>query len=154
MLSDQGVPNGDVSRVANVLVVQTWKGVMDFKTVQNITCATQGVIYMAICPCKKIYIGLTSRQLRRRTRQHVLGIIAAREIENMEELRTLPQHFKECHNSDPTGLKVKGIDRVYSSIRGSDLNQVLAQKEMRWTVLLNTMHPFGLTETLNYSAFL
>lgn len=74
-----------------------------FKIVHNITCATHGVIYVAEGPCKKLYVGLTSRQLRRRTREHVLGISAAKDVAAIEELSTLPRHFKEFHNCHPNG---------------------------------------------------
>ncbi|XP_069624523.1 uncharacterized protein [Ranitomeya imitator] len=44
---------------------------------QRITCTTRNVIYFATCPCGLIYIGLTTRQLKVRVREHVLGIAAA-----------------------------------------------------------------------------
>ncbi|XP_073519484.1 uncharacterized protein [Phyllobates terribilis] len=64
-----------------------------------------GVIYCAKCPCNRIYVGLTSRELRRRTRERVLHIKAAKETDNVDELKTLPRHFKKFHNSDPSGLQ-------------------------------------------------
>ncbi|CAJ0964276.1 unnamed protein product [Ranitomeya imitator] len=54
------------------------------------------------------YIGLTSRELKVRTREHVRDIRAARDIvdaEALASLKTLPKHFRSFHESDPSGLK-------------------------------------------------
>lgn len=48
----------------------------EFKITHHITCNMTGVIYFALCPCGLIYVGLTTRQFRRRIREHVLGITA------------------------------------------------------------------------------
>lgn len=53
----------------------------EYKITHHITCSTSGVIYFATCPCGLIYIGMTTRQLRRSVREHVLGIIAAKKIQ-------------------------------------------------------------------------
>ncbi|XP_073508936.1 uncharacterized protein [Phyllobates terribilis] len=76
-----------------------------FKITHTVTCNTVGVIYSARCPCNKIYIGMTTRELCRRTREHVLDIRAASENDNLEELKTIPLHFKKFHNCDPSTLK-------------------------------------------------
>ena len=34
------------------------------------TCSTTGVIYMVTCPCRKVYIGKTTRQLKQRIAEH------------------------------------------------------------------------------------
>ncbi|XP_073513933.1 uncharacterized protein [Phyllobates terribilis] len=84
----------------------------EFKIVHTITCTTVGIIYCARCPCNKLYVGLTTRQLRRRVREHVLDIKAAREVENFDELKTLPRHFKRFHNSDPSGLQLFRLTNI------------------------------------------
>ncbi|CAJ0964275.1 unnamed protein product [Ranitomeya imitator] len=56
------------------------------------------------------YIGLTSRELKVRTREHVRDIRAARDIvdaEALASLKTLPKHFRSFHESDPSGLKIE-----------------------------------------------
>ncbi|XP_073516652.1 uncharacterized protein [Phyllobates terribilis] len=56
----------------------------EYTITHAITCTTIGVIYSARCPCDKIYIGMTTRELRKRTREHVLDIIAAKEVTNLD----------------------------------------------------------------------
>lgn len=82
----------------------------------------------------------------------MLGIIGAKNVS--DESRALPRHFKEFHNCGPTGLRIRGNDRVYSSVRGGDINRVLTLKNPKWIVTLNTLQPIGLNETINFSAFI
>lgn len=41
---------------------------------KHITCRSEGVIYCASCPCNLMYIGLTTRKLKVRIREHVIDI--------------------------------------------------------------------------------
>ncbi|XP_056417128.1 uncharacterized protein LOC130358228 isoform X1 [Hyla sarda] len=65
----------------------------EYKITHTITCNTIGIIYHGTCGL--IYIGLTTRELRRRVREHVLGILAAANEED-----------KEKHGCDPTGFRI------------------------------------------------
>ncbi|CAJ0947977.1 unnamed protein product [Ranitomeya imitator] len=114
-----------------------------YKITQAITCNTKAVIYHATCPCSKIYVGLTTRSLKLRVREH-----------KKKQHNTLPRHFKTYHNCDPTGLRVIGIDRIISDLRGGNISRRLAQKETRWIWTLRTLQPLGLNESLSYSPFL
>ncbi|CAJ0962564.1 unnamed protein product [Ranitomeya imitator] len=125
-----------------------------YKITQTITCNTKAVIYHATCPCSKIYVGLTTRPLKLRVREHVRDIRAAEKGETVEHLKTLPRHFKIHHGCDPTGLRVIGIDRIITDLRGGSVSRRLAQKESRWIWTLRTLQPLGLNEALNYSSFL
>ncbi|XP_056408621.1 uncharacterized protein LOC130313384 isoform X2 [Hyla sarda] len=60
---------------------------------QYISCTSTFVIYYATCGCSKIYIRLTSRELRIRTREHVRDILATKEEDDVTHLKTLPRHF-------------------------------------------------------------
>lgn len=80
--------------------------------------------------------------------------MAAKDINDPEELRTIPRHFKQHHNCDPTGFLVRGIDRIYPSSRGGDLLRTLAMKETKWITILDTVQPMGLNESVNFGAFL
>ncbi|CAJ0959600.1 unnamed protein product, partial [Ranitomeya imitator] len=73
-----------------------------YKIKKFITCTTRYVIYYAVCPCGLIYVGLTTRLLKVRVREHVLGIQAAAGHTDASTLKTIPRHFKEFHqcNSD------------------------------------------------------
>ncbi|CAJ0964054.1 unnamed protein product [Ranitomeya imitator] len=70
---------------------------MKFEIRAHITCATKGVIYYAQCPCQKIYIGMTSRELKIRVREHCLDIEKARTNTDDNTLKTLAKHFKKFH---------------------------------------------------------
>ncbi|XP_040269287.1 uncharacterized protein LOC120984423 isoform X1 [Bufo bufo] len=52
------------------------------------------------------YYGMTTRQLKRRTREHVLGIIGAKDEEDFSNLKTFPRHFKAYHYCNGSLLKV------------------------------------------------
>lgn len=67
---------------------------------QSITCNTKAVIYYATCPCPKIYVGLTSRELKVRVREHIRDIIAAKNTTDDRDLKPISKHFRLFHNSD------------------------------------------------------
>ncbi|XP_077125567.1 uncharacterized protein LOC143782231 isoform X2 [Ranitomeya variabilis] len=92
-------------------------GKKTFTITQHITCNTTGVIYYAQCPCPKVYVGLTSRALKIRVREHHNDIIKAKEVEDTIALKSLARHFKTHHNSNARLLKVIGIDKVYVWIK-------------------------------------
>ncbi|KAM4043753.1 uncharacterized protein ACNLHF_014024 [Anomaloglossus baeobatrachus] len=83
-----------------------------FKIQKYITCKSSFVIYLATCPCPKLYVGLTSRQLRTRTREHVRDIRNSKQVVDDTTLRTIPRHFKTFHGCDASGLKLKEPDVV------------------------------------------
>ncbi|CAJ0927082.1 unnamed protein product [Ranitomeya imitator] len=93
---------------------------------KRITCASRGVIYHASCPCNKVYIGLTTRELKIRTREHCRDIVNAKTTQEETPLKTLPRHFKQHHQCNPHELKIKGIDLVELGIRGGNLSKQLA----------------------------
>ncbi|XP_056416138.1 uncharacterized protein LOC130357468 [Hyla sarda] len=113
---------------------------------QKINCVTKGVVYVAQCPCELLYVGMTTRELRRRVREHILDINAAANETNLQSLKTLPRHFKLKHNSDATLLKFIGIDHVPVGIRGGQWKKLVAQRETRWIFRLDTLVPHGLNE--------
>ncbi|CAJ0930513.1 unnamed protein product [Ranitomeya imitator] len=119
-----------------------------------ITCSTKGVVYSAQCPCGKLYVGLTTRELRIRVREHVRDIDKARECEDPSQLKTIPRHFYRYHKSDSSLLKVKGIDVLQLGSRGGDLAKALAKLECKWIYRLGTLVPAGLNESFGFSAFL
>lgn len=38
----------------------------EYKITHTITCNTKNVVYFAVCPCNLIYVGLTTREFKRR----------------------------------------------------------------------------------------
>lgn len=125
-----------------------------FLITHTITCTTTAIIYQAVCPCELIYVGLTSREFRKRIREHILGIEAARQVQDESDLKTIPRHFRQYHNCDSTLLRFKAIDRVLYQRRGGNWKKVLAQKEIRWIYELNTCTPYGLNESASFAPFL
>ncbi|CAJ0966225.1 unnamed protein product [Ranitomeya imitator] len=140
--------------IARATTFQSADGKKQFNIRQHITCKTTQVIYYATCTCPKIYVGLTSRRLGMRTREHVRDIVAAESEPEVSLLKTLPRHFRLFHNCNPKHLSVRGIEHVQCGIRGGDIKRLLAQKECRWIFTLGTMVPDGLNETTGYSSFL
>ncbi|CAJ0944875.1 unnamed protein product [Ranitomeya imitator] len=112
---------------------QSSDGKHTYTITQNITCNSIGVVYYAVCPCGKIYVGLTSRPLKN-TR--------------------VPRHFKRRHNSNAKLLKVIGIDKVYIDQRGGNWRKNLAQLEAKWIFKINSVQPHGLNEVLSFAPFL
>ncbi|CAJ0967631.1 unnamed protein product [Ranitomeya imitator] len=119
-----------------------------------ISCATKGVVYCAHCPCGKIYIGLTTRELRIRTREHVRDIDRSKTVDDPSVLKTIPRHFFEHHNSNSSLLRIKGIDIVQMGSRGGNLAKNLARLESKWIYRLGSIAPQGLNENFGFSAFL
>lgn len=97
---------------------------------------------------------MTTRQLRRRVREHALGIIAARDEEDLNMLKPVPRHFKIQHDCDPKKLRVRGIDRVLFGQRGGDWKWILAQRETKWVYTLDTMVPRGLNDHMGFIPFI
>ncbi|CAJ0962602.1 unnamed protein product [Ranitomeya imitator] len=129
-------------------------GSKEFRITQHITCSTDHVVYYATCPCGLIYVGLTSRQLRIRIREHIRDIKAALNSSADEFLKPIPRHFKEKHGCNSHLLKVRGIDRVLMDGRGGDVRKRLAQLEAQWIVRIDCIRPKGLNEVLSFVPFL
>ncbi|KAM4050243.1 uncharacterized protein ACNLHF_014747 isoform 1-T1 [Anomaloglossus baeobatrachus] len=77
-------------------------GARTFDIRHYISCNSTGIIYYATCNCNLIYVGLTSRELKVRTREHVRDIIAAKQVklEDVDTLKTIPRHFRVHHRSE------------------------------------------------------
>lgn len=73
-----------------------------FEIKSFINCATSKVLYILECPCHKLYVGKTKRQLRVRFAEHLKSI-------RLKEDTPIAQHFLEFHQSNTCGLKVKGL---------------------------------------------
>ncbi|XP_040266912.1 uncharacterized protein LOC120981438 [Bufo bufo] len=64
-----------------------------------INCRTRNVVYGIICPCRQIYVGQTSQELRKRIQQHMSNInLAARDRADEEKtLTSVASHFLDHH---------------------------------------------------------
>ncbi|XP_069815789.1 uncharacterized protein [Dendropsophus ebraccatus] len=90
-----------------------------FKITQHITCNTVGVIYYATCPCNLIYVGLTTRKLKIRVREHIHDIRRAMEEEDIQQLKPILRHFKAVHDENANLLKIAyNSSTVFCSSKG------------------------------------
>ena len=128
-----------------------------------INCTTERVIYMLTCPCPKIYVGKTKRQLKVRIGEHIRDI---RNEEKEEEKRKKPgyiekfhdspvaRHFLQFHGGKSDGLKVKGFYTLNLPARRGDHDKILNQKEKWWIYTLKSLAPLGINTELSMQSFL
>lgn len=140
--------------ILNASTFNTSDGKKTYKILHNITCNTEGIVYLAQCPCGLSYVGLTSRKLKIHTREHVLDIQKSLLAPTYVLLKSLPRHFCDFHNGDPSRLMMTGMDKVFRGQRGGNWRRVLAQLECKWITTLNTIHHHGLNEVVGFSPFL
>ncbi|XP_071984330.1 uncharacterized protein [Engystomops pustulosus] len=119
-----------------------------------INCRSRGVIYGLICSCPKIYVGQTTQELRKRVQKHVSTINnAAQDLANGRQLSTVAKHFYAVHGNNPSKLKVVGLEKIQSNIRGGDPVPALLRQEARWIFRLGSLSPKGINEDMLFSGF-
>lgn len=115
---------------------------------------TSNVVYGIECPCRKIYVGQTSQELRRRIQQHFSNISLARRDQQQDKtLTTVASHYLPNHVGKYDKTKIIGLDQLRSTIRGGDLTPALLRSESRWIYRLNSVAPGGLKEDLHLTGF-
>lgn len=91
-----------------------------------ITCSTEFVIYAIVCPCKKIYVGRTSRKLRTRFGEHrrnmknknksITNKIQEDNTQKTKKGReyehTLSRHYRIHHGSTIGETKLFGLEAI------------------------------------------
>ncbi|KAM4701880.1 LOW QUALITY PROTEIN: peripheral-type benzodiazepine receptor-associated protein 1 [Discoglossus pictus] len=92
-------------------------------------CLSTHVVYIIVCKCKKIYVGKTIRQIRRRILEHVYSII--------NKLDTpISRHIRFYHQGDIKSLEFHIIKDIKTSIRGGNIDQKLMQEECNGYLLI------------------
>ncbi|XP_077148180.1 uncharacterized protein LOC143808889 isoform X2 [Ranitomeya variabilis] len=120
-----------------------------------INCKSRNVIYALICPCKLLYVGQTSQELRKRVQKHISTIhLAASDSRKGKALTPVAEHFLAHHGGTSSGLWVVGLHKLSHNERGGDKRRILLQVESRWIFQLQTVAPFGLNEELLFTGFL
>lgn len=76
---------------------------------------------------------LPSENSAERLREHVLGIAAASEEQDLSKLKPIARNFRQMHNSDPKGLHIWGIDRVLLNIGGGGGGGLTPQETLSTT---------------------
>ena len=120
----------------------------EYKIRDFINCNTTHVIYMLKCPCGKVYVGQTKRNLKVRIAEHKAAIRNG----NMEY--AIARHYKERNHGSTASLKFMGIEKVTMPPRGGDMKKLLLQREAYWIFTLNSVEPHGLNESLELNSFL
>ena len=103
-----------------------------------LSCSSDYVVYVLICPCQLWYVGSTKHQARRRILEH------RRAITNNDAQYPVARHFALHHNSDSAQLKYFILDRVEPLSRGGDRLLTLRQLESKYIIGLNTKAPTGI----------
>ncbi|XP_071988310.1 uncharacterized protein [Engystomops pustulosus] len=126
----------------------------EYKPRDYINCKTRNVIYLLTCTCPKIYVGQTSQPLKKRIQQHFSSInMAKKHFKQDKNLTSVATHFMNFHGSQCKGVKIFGLEKIVTNIRGGDTTPILLQRESRWIYNLNSMTPTGLNEELLFSGF-
>lgn len=86
----------------------------EYKIRELITCNNTHVTYILECPCSKQYMGRTTRQLHVRIREHITN------IKNGFNKHSVPRHFRDYHNRDPTCMTFYAIDKIKGHRRGDN----------------------------------
>ncbi|OCT82696.1 hypothetical protein XELAEV_18025226mg [Xenopus laevis] len=116
------------------------------------TCNTDFVIYALKCPCGKMYIGQTSRQIKIRIREHKYSI-SNYDPENKKTHTPVGKHFY-LHKHNSATLRWLVLEKVQLPQRGGDRKRLLLQTEARWIDRMNTVEPRGMNEAMSYKCFL
>ncbi|KAL7388934.1 hypothetical protein ABVT39_016775 [Epinephelus coioides] len=113
-----------------------------------INCKSTHVVYMLSCPCGLVYVGQTKRPLKQRISEHKTAIRTG----NMDY--AIAKHYAEANHGSPSSLRFCGIEKITIPTRGGDVLKKLAQREMFWIYILNTMAPNGLNDDFSLKCFL
>ncbi|CAI9573182.1 unnamed protein product [Staurois parvus] len=119
-----------------------------YKIQSLINCSTVRVLYILTCPCKKMYIGKTKRQLKVRIGEHF------RDIRSNDPESNLAQHYAKYHGGKLDGTKVKGFYALHFPQRRGDFDRELLKKEKYWIYKLDTLYPKGLNVECDLQVFL
>ncbi|XP_054853294.1 uncharacterized protein LOC129341953 [Eublepharis macularius] len=110
------------------------------------TCQTEAVIYLLICPCEKLYVGNTIRQLRVRVLEHISR------IRSKVMGAPLTGHFlEEKHSATDMKVAILTVVRPTGSI---NVNRELLKREAEWIFSLRTLKPKGLNTELSLQCYL
>ncbi|OCT97610.1 hypothetical protein XELAEV_18009840mg [Xenopus laevis] len=107
------------------------------------TCNTQWVVYMLKCPCGKVYVGQSSREVKAIIKEH-RGDIKNFKLNTYTDT-SVSRHCNECrHNMSQ--LKWQVLEVVQTPQRGGNKKNILLQKEALWIKKLCAMVPQGLND--------
>lgn len=123
------------------------------KISQFINCGTSYLVYGLVCPRGLLYVGRTIRPLRTRFSEHKCNIINSNSYDQSMKNKkghnySVPRHFKECHDGNPTGLKVFGTEAIKKDNDMGRRFQRLCRQASFWIFTLGSMAPVGMNKDL------
>ena len=119
----------------------------NYKIKSLITCNSSNLIYLLFCPCKKYYVGQTSRKLKIRLTEHRSNIKRA------DVNSPVARHFNEM-NHKISDLKCIGLEIVQLNRHGGNHKQKLLQRECIYIHRLQSTFPRGMNEDFSLAPFL
>ncbi|XP_069605856.1 uncharacterized protein [Ranitomeya imitator] len=106
-------------------------------------CKSRNLVYALICPCRKVYVGQTTQELRKRIQQHFSNISMAKtDKAKGKTLTSVATHYLDEHNSQLVDTKILGLEGVQTNIRGGNVTLELLRRETRWIFDLNCFNSF------------
>lgn len=112
------------------------------------TCASQYIVYLITCPCHKQYVGRTIRTFSIRVNEHITG------IKEGKSKHTVPRHYLQHHNRDPSGTLFQVIDRFVPHWRGESRLRGVSRLETYWIYELRSFFPFGMNVEWDLNSFI
>ncbi len=142
---------GHCNHCENVIQAKSFMDVCTKKTYlirSFINCKSTYVIYRLQCPCNCFYVGQTKRRLQDKLWDHKNA------IRTRNKDYPMAVHYASVHDSNPSTLRIIGLEVVIGCIRKGDRLQRLLQRETFWIFQLKaTIFP-GLNEELDLTSYL
>ena len=108
------------------------------KITREANCRTKNVVYALTCPeCNIAYVGETKQKLGTRIAAH------RRNITGKKEKTHLVEHFTQAH-----GRTLLPTVRILETMQMQDTDTCRKEAEAKWTLTLNTVHPWGLNTNI------
>ncbi|XP_043932298.1 dmX-like protein 2 [Protopterus annectens] len=112
-----------------------------------VDCNTKGVVYISLCStCPAFYVGMTTRCLKTRIREHLYS------IRRKDDTNALFKHSITCSSFKKFLFSV--LEVGYSDRRGGDFKNYLEQRETIWQIRLNSDKFPSLNDAINIKCFL
>lgn len=118
-----------------------------FELGQFFNCSTEFVVYCLSYPCNLLYVGRTTRTLRKKFGEQ------RRSIEDNKNV-TIPRHFTEFHQGSTNGLRVWIIEAIPNNLPRAERIKHLRERETFWIYTLDCLKPGGLNEEMEAHSIL
>lgn len=101
----------------------TWE---EFFMKQYINCGKSYIFYLSTCTmCSPQYVGCTTRFLKTRIGEYYRNTNNL----NVKQISNVTRHIRDCHQSDLSSFRFRGIERLSHLLRGGDRERRLLGRE-------------------------